>query len=295
MATNHSGRTRQRNGIAIGEGAIRKIFPVFVLLMWITAGIWIANSQWTTLNTILALEALAICSVVFVNFVHVFNFGYAACVVVLNTTILIATGAPLGSIIVGGLLMIYGIRLFTFVTNRYRHPSFAQRRAGTVIAHKQLPFPIKVLLLINTATHNVATKAADEGNSGLNGWLIIGGLVLAQGIAIEARADYEKQQVKRSDGAKWISSGLFARTRHPNYLGEIMMQVGVILCGIGAASNWYGYAAGFLAPTYIIILMLSATTGGEKSKRDKYSEDPEFRAYLRRSNALLPKFRKVNV
>ena len=303
MATNHSGRTRQRNGIAIGEGAIRKIFPVFVLLMWITAGIWIANSQWTTLNTILALEALAICSVVFVNFVHVFNFGYAACVVVLNTTILIATGAPLGSIIVGGLLMIYGIRLFTFVTNRYRHPSFAQRRAGTVIAHKQLPFPIKVLLLINTATlmtfhamttYNVATKAADEGNSGLNGWLIIGGLVLAQGIAIEARADYEKQQVKRSDGAKWISSGLFARTRHPNYLGEIMMQVGVILCGIGAASNWYGYAAGFLAPTYIIILMLSATTGGEKSKRDKYSEDPEFRAYLRRSNALLPKFRKVN-
>ena len=91
MATNHSGRTRQRNGIAIGEGAIRKIFPAFVLLMWITAGIWIANGQWTTLNTILALEALAICSVVFVNFVHVFNFGYAACVVVLNTTILIAS------------------------------------------------------------------------------------------------------------------------------------------------------------------------------------------------------------
>jgi len=274
------------------------------LLMWITAGIWIANGQWTTLNTILALEALAICSVVFVNFVHVFNFGYAACVVVLNTTILIATGAPLGSIIVGGLLMIYGIRLFTFVTNRYRHPSFVQRRAGTVIAHKQLPLPIKFLLLINTATlmtfhamttYNVATKAAEEGNSGLNGWLIIGGLVLAQGIAIEARADYEKQQVKRSDGAKWISSGLFTRTRHPNYLGEIVMQIGVILCGIGAASNWYGYAAGFLAPTYIIILMLSATTGGEKSKRDKYSEDPEFRAYLRRSNALLPKFRKVNV
>ena len=304
MATNHSGRTRQRNGIAIGEGAIRKIFPAFVLLMWITAGIWIATGQWTTLNTILAVEALAICSVVFVNFVHVFNFGYAACVVVLNTTILVAKGAPLGAVIVGGLLMIYGIRLFTFVTNRYRHPSFAQRRAGTVIAHKQLPLPIKVLLLINTTTlmtfhamttYNVATKAAEEGNSGLSGWLIIGGLVLAQGIAIEARADYEKQQVKRSDGAKWISSGLFARTRHPNYLGEILMQVGVILCGIGAASNWYGYAAGFLAPTYIIILMLSATTGGEKSKRDKYSEDPEFRAYLRRSNALLPKFRKVNV
>lgn len=149
MATNHSGRTRQRNGIAIGEGAIRKIFPAFVLLMWITAGIWIANGQWTTLNTILALEALAICSVVFVNFVHVFNFGYAACVVVLNTTILVAKGAPLGSIIVGGLLMIYGIRLFTFVANRYRHPSFAQRRAGTVIAH--------------TATHS--TCAAYGGSS----------------------------------------------------------------------------------------------------------------------------------
>ena len=250
MATNHSGRTRQRNGIAIGEGAIRKIFPVFVLLMWITAGIWIANSQWTTLNTILALEALAICSVVFVNFVHVFNFGYAACVVVLNTTILIATGAPLGSIIVGGLLMIYGIRLFTFVTNRYRHPSFAQRRVGTVIAHKQLPFPIKVLLLINTATlmtfhamttYNVATKAADEGNSGLNGWLIIGGLVLAQGIAIEARAE-NQNGVDRRDvdemaqvGHLRCCEGIGARRVDQDEVGRVGggQRLGEILVGLG--------------------------------------------------------------
>lgn len=298
MDNNHSGRTQQRHGIAVGEGAIRKIFPVFVLLMWVMAGLWIGNDLWTNLNWLLAAEAAVICSIVFVNFVHVFNFGYASCLFVLNLTILIATGAPLGALIIGGLLMLYGIRLFTFVSTRYRHPSFSARRAGIKMAHKSLPKPVIVLLFLQTTTlmtfhamttYNIATKAEDTDTSGVTTWLIIGAVVLAVGLLIEATADAQKQRAKHTDGARWVESGLFARTRHPNYLGEIMVQLGVIIAGFGAASAWYGYAAGFLAPTYIIILMLSATTGGEKAKFTKHGDDPEFQNYADRSGALFPK------
>jgi len=297
MANNHSGRTRQRHGVAIGEGAIRKIFPVFVLLMWVTTGLWIANDLWTNLNWLLAGLAAVICSIVFVNFVHVFNFGYAACLVVLNSTILIAKGAPLGAVMIGGLLILYGVRLFGFVLQRYRHPSFAGRKAGVKMAHKGLPMPIKVALFIQTTTlmtfhamttYNIATKAERDGTNGVTIFVIIGAVVLAVGLIIEAIADSQKQKAKHTDGARWIDTGLFARTRHPNYLGEILVQLGVIIAGLGAATVWYGYAAGFLAPTYIIILMLSATTGGEKAKFDKYGENPDFQAYADRSGALLP-------
>lgn len=298
MENNHSGRTKQRHGIAVGEGAIRKIFPVFVLLMWVSAGFWIANDQWSGLNWLLAAEAAVICSIVFVNFVHVFNFGYATCLFVLNLTILIATGAPTGGVIIGGLLMLYGLRLFSFVTARYRHPSFAGRRAGIKMAHKSLPKPIIVLLFLQTTTlmtfhamttYNISSKAEREGTSGVTTWVIVGAVILLIGLVLESVADAQKQQAKHTDGSRWVQTGLFARTRHPNYLGEILVQLGVIIAGIGAASNWYGYAAGFLAPTYIIILMLSATTGGEKSKFDKYGDDTDFQAYAARSNALLPK------
>ena len=152
MANNHSGRTQQRHGIAIGEGAIRKIFPVFVLLMWITSGLWIANDLWTNLNWLLAGEAAIICAIVFVNFVHVFNFGYASALFVLNLTILVVKGAPLGALIIGGLLMLYGVRLFTFVSARYQHPSFSGRRAGIKTAHTALPKPVIVLLFLQTTT-----------------------------------------------------------------------------------------------------------------------------------------------
>lgn len=298
MENNHSGRTKQRNGIAIGEGAIRKIFPVFVLLMWITAGFWIANDQWTGLNWLLAAQGAVICAIVFVNFVHVFNFGYAACLFVLNLTILIATGAPTGGVIIGGLLMLYGLRLFSFVAARYRHPSFEGRRAGIKMAHKSLPKPVLVLLFLQTTTlmtfhamttYNISTRAERDGTSGVTSWVIIGAVVLLIGLVFEAVADAQKQKAKHNDGSRWVESGLFARTRHPNYLGEILVQIGVIIAGLGAASNWYGYAAGFLAPTYIIILMLSATTGGEKAKFSKYGDDEAFQAYADRSGALLPK------
>ncbi|CAB4864243.1 unannotated protein [freshwater metagenome] len=304
MSTNHSGRTRQRNGIAIGEGAIRKIFPAFVVLMWITTFFWVKNGQWTSFNTVLAIEATVICAIVFVNFVYVFNFGYAAALFVLNLTIIITQGHRLGAVIIGGLLMIYAIRLFIFVWQRYQAESFAPRKQGTQMAHKALPTPIKIALFVQTSTlmtfhamttYNISQHAKTEGTNGVSGWLIIGALILAQGLVIEALADSQKQKAKKLNGSTWVESGLFAKTRHPNYLGEILVQAGLIISGFGTGNHWYIYAAGILSPLYIIILMLSATTGGELLKQQKYGEDPQYRAYMRRSNPLLPRLRKTLV
>ena len=94
LITNHSGRTGQRNGIALGEGQIRRIFPVFVLAMWVTAGVWVAQGLWGSSATLLAVEALVVCLVVFVNFVLVFSVGYAVCALLLNLTVLVVVGTP---------------------------------------------------------------------------------------------------------------------------------------------------------------------------------------------------------
>ncbi|HAM24758.1 MAG TPA: hypothetical protein DCM51_04280, partial [Actinobacteria bacterium] len=101
MSTNHSGRTQQRNGIAIGEGAIRKIFPAFVVVMWVTTFFLIKSDKWTVTNTAQIIAALILCGIVFVNFVYVFSYGYAMCLFAINLIILIRSGAPLGAIIIG--------------------------------------------------------------------------------------------------------------------------------------------------------------------------------------------------
>ena len=45
------------SGEAVGEGAIRRIFPLFVLCMWVVAGVMVAQDTWSGLNTILLVEA----------------------------------------------------------------------------------------------------------------------------------------------------------------------------------------------------------------------------------------------
>jgi len=297
MDTNDQGRTRQRHGIAIGEGQIRRIFPVFVVAMWVVTGFWIANGVWTNLNWLLAAAAAICCAVVFVNFVHVFNYGYAASLFVLNLVIIVAKGAPLGAVLLGGLLMVYGVRLWLFTFLRYRSPGFVGRKAGLKIAHKNLPGFVKVALFLQTttlmtfhamSTYNVATKAKHDHNDNLSAWVLAGAAILLVGLLLEAVADGQKQRAKAASPSAWIETGLFKRVRYPNYLGEIVVQVGVVVAGLGSGVAWYGYAAAVLAPLYIMILMLSATTGGELSKEARYGEDPDYQAYVARSGALLP-------
>ncbi len=297
LITNHSGRTGQRNGIALGEGQIRRIFPAFVLAMWVTVGVWASQGLWSSGATLLAVEALVVCLVVFVNFVLVFSVGYAVCALLLNLTVLVVVGHPLGAVVVGGVLMLYGLRLLVFTLSRLRHPGFAARRAGTAAAHGALPAPIKVLLWLQTATlftfQAMTTYALARGEVGLTPVVSVGAALMVVGLVVEAVADRQKQAAKHADAQAWVSTGVFARSRHPNYAAEIVVQTGLVVCAVGAAlatGSWgWAFAGLVLSPVYIVLLMLSATTGAELAKQAKYGDDPAYQEYVARSGALLPR------
>ena len=66
---------------------------------------------------------------------------------------------------------------------------------------------------------------------------------------LEAVADQQKQSAKALNPTAFVSTGLYARLRHPNYLGEIVFQVGLIVAAVvaGAADGWT-LAAGVAGP-----------------------------------------------
>lgn len=299
LITNHSGRTGQRNGIALGEGQIRRIFPLFVVAMWVTAGFWVSQGIWSTTTTLLAVEALVVCLVVFVNFVLVFSVGYAVSALLLNLTVLIAVGHPVGALVVGGALAVYGLRLLLFTLARLRHPAFAGRKAGTAAAHASLPVAIKVLLWLQTATlftfQALTTYALARGEVGLTPVVALGAGLIVLGLVLEAVADGHKQRAKHREPGSWVATGPFSRSRHPNYAAEIVVQAGLVVSAVGAslATGAWGWAfVGLvLSPVYIVLLMLSATTGAELAKQGKYGDDPAYQDYLARTGALLPRLR----
>jgi len=89
-----------------------------------------------------------------------------------------------------------------------------------------------------------------------NLWMTIGLLVWATGLAIETVADAQKFRFKsQPDGAgRWIDTGLWRLSRHPNYFGEILCWWGVFAFTIPDLGRWV--VAGAIGPVTLTLILL---------------------------------------
>jgi steroid 5-alpha reductase family enzyme len=74
-------------------------------------------------------------------------------------------------------------------------------------------------------------------------------------IALETTADRQlhKYQQSTSESGQILSEGLWARCRHPNYLGEVTFWWGVYLFGLAASPSHWWLVAGPLAITSLFV------------------------------------------
>lgn len=120
---------------------------------------------------------------------------------------------------------------------------------------------------------------------------IVGFLLSLLGILIESIADNQKFvfKSKEENRNKWIASGLWKYSRHPNYLGEIMVWFGI-----------YIYCLPFLvglefltiiSPIFITILLVgvSGIPTLEKEYDIRYTDNKEYLKYKRETGILFPK------
>jgi steroid 5-alpha reductase family enzyme len=75
---------------------------------------------------------------------------------------------------------------------------------------------------------------------------------------------------KKSDDSKFLKSGLWRYSRHPNYFGEAMMWWGIWLIACGMEGGWrFFYSALFIT---LIIRFLSGVPFPER----KYANNSEW-------------------
>ena len=88
---------------------------------------------------------------------------------------------------------------------------------------------------------------------GTLGW--IGLLVWIIGFGIEVVSDQQKSRFRANPAheGRFISTGLWAWSRHPNYFGEIVLWSGVALIAAPALQGWQ-YAT-LLSPVFVTILL----------------------------------------
>ena len=108
------------------------------------------------------------------------------------------------------------------------------------------------------------------------------------GLALESVADAQKQAAKAESPTRFVMAGLYARLRHPNYLGEIIFQVGLLVAAIAGGMGGWALAAGMAGPLYIVILMYYASSDQDRQQSEHYGQDPAYQAWRQQSSSLLP-------
>ncbi|CAB1329974.1 unnamed protein product [Coregonus sp. 'balchen'] len=110
------------------------------------------------------------------------------------------------------------------------------------------------------------------------------------GFATEAIADQQKWLFKGNpdNAGKFIQSGLWGYSRHPNYLGEILQWSGLWL---SASSVMKGpQYASMLSPLFVWFLLrhVSGIPILEKQAMKKWGSDPAFQNYVKNTPLLWP-------
>lgn len=119
---------------------------------------------------------------------------------------------------------------------------------------------------------------------------VLGLVIWLLGFIIETLADYQKSVFKNKAGNQnmFMSSGLFSIIKYPNYLGEIMVWVGIFIYVLPLLSG-LEYLA-IVSPVWIIVLLLfiSGIPLLKKQADKKYGHLEAYQVYSSKTKKLLP-------
>lgn len=121
---------------------------------------------------------------------------------------------------------------------------------------------------------------------------IIGIFMWGGGLILESFADYQKYTFINDpkNQGKWIQSGVWSISRHPNYLGEIALWAGIyltVVCSLAVPEKLIG----LVGPIFIAVLIIfvSGIPLLEKYANDRWGNDPAYQQYKKRVGVLIPK------
>ncbi len=111
------------------------------------------------------------------------------------------------------------------------------------------------------------------------------------GFGIEVVADRQKSRFRAQpeNQGRFIATGLWSRSRHPNYFGEIVLWIGVAVIALPALQGWQ-YVT-LISPVFVTLLLtkVSGIPLLEQQADDRWGGEPDYEAYKARTPVLVPR------
>jgi steroid 5-alpha reductase family enzyme len=204
----------------------------------------------------------------------------------------VALGPPpdLRTWLIAGLVSIWALRLGTFLFRRVRQDGSDGRfdEIKPDFLRFLMTWTLQGLWVFLTLSCGLAAICSTTRVP--LGWIgTLGALVFIAGFMIEVVADRQKRAFRRSLGNRhaFITTGLWAWSRHPNYFGEILLWCGIALIALPALSG--GQLVTLISPVFVYLLLsrVSGVPMLEARAKKRWGDDPAYRAYKERTPVLM--------
>jgi steroid 5-alpha reductase family enzyme len=166
------------------------------------------------------------------------------------------SGVDARSLLLSILVLVWAVRLGSFLFRRIHKvkkdgrfdeikPSFIRFLSAWTIQGLWVTFTVSAALVaISTINHKE-----------LDLFAIIGFLIWLIGFSIEVAADSQKSRfsANHANNGKFIQTGLWSRSRHPNYFGEIVLWTGIAIIALPVLQGWQWVA--LTSPVFVTLLL----------------------------------------
>jgi len=110
---------------------------------------------------------------------------------------------------------------------------------------------------------------------------------------MEVIADAQKSHFNAdpANKDKFIQTGLWSRSRHPNYFGEIVLWIGVLIIAMPVLQGWQW--AALISPVFVTLLLtrISGVPLLEKKADQEWGGQAGYETYKKQMPVLIPRLK----
>lgn len=289
-----SGTKRQVNNMKLKQSrgaSFLVVAIIYILASAVGIGVYLMLPYDMWLNLLIADTAATvftfIFSLIFRN-ASVYDPYWSVQPIVILAAFAVFEQMTMAKILILAAVGIWGIRLtanwaYTFHGLNHQDWRYTMLHDTTGVFYPIINFigihMVPTLVVYGTTLPAVYVIQSDaQGNI----WSIVCFAVSLAAVILQGTADIQMHKFRKNKTSVFIRNGLWEYSRHPNYLGEILMWWGVAFSAVASLGFMWYYIAGAAANTLLFLCVSIPLADGRQSKKEGFAE------YKKQTRMLLP-------
>ncbi len=218
--------------------------------------------------------------------------GSLTYVSVVTIGVLLGAAPDARTILLWALVVVWAVRLGTFLFRRIRRAGKDNRFDDIKPSFIRFLNAWTIQALWVTFTVGAALAAITTANrKELDVLALVGLVIWLLGLGIEVVADAQKSRfsARPENQGRFIRSGLWARSRHPNYFGEIILWIGIAVIALPVLRGWQWVTLVSPAIVALLLVRVSGIPLLEKRADEKWGGQADYEAYKSATPVLIPR------